>query len=230
MINKKPGRRGIRREIAGKLTADDWDVALSDIVEMPTQLALNELIGRVLHPDERIKWRAVTAVGALTAKLADEDMEAARVIVRRLMWNMTEESGNCAYGTPEAIGEILACHAQLATEFAPILISFIHPQGNFLEYEPLQTGALWGLGRLSQVNPELTRGAVPLLMPLLRSEDSGVRGTAVWVLGLVGEEAVLDELGRLRNDDGGVRLYIDGTVKALSVGEAVRRSIDLIAK
>jgi len=230
LINRKLGRRSIKRVIADKLKADDWDIAFSEILQLPIQLALNDLLGRILHPDEQIKWRAVVASGALTAKLADQDMEAGRVILRRLTWNLTEESGNCAFGTPETIGEILANHSQLAQEFAPILISYIHPMGNFLEYEPLQCGALWGLGRLSQVSPELTQGSVPLLLPLLKSEDSGVRGMAAWVLGFIGTEDIVDDLHKLEVDQGIVRLYDNGTVNELSVGSVTKASINSIVQ
>jgi len=185
----------------------------------------------LLQPEERIKWRAVVASGVLTAKLADQDMEAGRVILRRLTWNLTEESGNCAFGTPETIGEISANHSQLASEFAPILISYIHPIGNFLEYEPLQCGALWGLGRLSQVSPELTQGAIPLLTPLLGSPDSNVRGHAAWVLGYIGTSGVIGWLHPLlRDEDGCVILYQDGIVQELSVAEIAKKSLDKIHK
>ncbi len=228
LINKKLGRSSIKRVIADKLIADNWDVALDEILQMPTQLALNDLLGRILHPDEMIKWRSVVALGALTAKLADQDLEAARIILRRLTWNLTEESGNCAFGTPETIGEILANHSQLASEFASILISYIHPMGNFLEHEPLQCGALWGIGRLSQVEPALTKGAIPLLTPLLGSPDSNVRGHAAWVLGYIGTTGVSEWLKPLLEDDGSVRLFRNGELEVVKVDEVAKETLALI--
>jgi len=40
--------------------------------------------------------------------------------MRRLMWNLNDESGGIGWGNPEAMGEILACHEALANEYAPI--------------------------------------------------------------------------------------------------------------
>ncbi len=63
-------------------------------------------------------------MGRVAADLADRDMESARVVVRRLMWNLNDESGGIGWGSPEAMGEIMACHEGLAEEYSCILISF----------------------------------------------------------------------------------------------------------
>lgn len=94
-------------------------------------------------------------MGAFVANLADEDIESARVIVRRLMWQLNDESGGIGWGAPEVMGEILARHEGLAGEYANILTSHIKEDGNSLEHEPLQRDALWGVARLAQVRPDL---------------------------------------------------------------------------
>ena len=63
----------------------------------------------------------------------------------------------------------LASHEGLAKEYAPILISYVWEEGNFLEYEPLQRGALWGIGRVAQVRPELVQDACAYLLPYMKS-------------------------------------------------------------
>jgi hypothetical protein len=98
-------------------------------------------------------------------------MESARVVMRRLMWNLNDESGGIGWGSPEAMGEITAGHGRLADEFAGILISYINPAGNFLEHELLQRGSLWGVGRLAHARPLLARPAVPFLPAFFESPD-----------------------------------------------------------
>jgi hypothetical protein len=136
--------------------------------------------------DESVKWAAVTTMGMHVSELAEKDLEAARNWMRRFMWQLNEESGGLGWGIPEVMGEVMARHEGLAREFAPILVSFIREDGNFLEYEPLQRGVVWGIGRLAQVRPQILESlnVSPYLIPFLRSPDATVRGLSVWVAGL----------------------------------------------
>jgi len=95
---------------------------------------INPLFSFLYNNDEQVRWRTVTAFGAVVAKLADEDMEAARIIMRRLMWNLNDESGGIGWGSPEAMGETLARHEGLAKEYARILLSYARQDGNYLEH------------------------------------------------------------------------------------------------
>ncbi|NQU05806.1 MAG: HEAT repeat domain-containing protein [Calditrichaeota bacterium] len=103
--------------------------------------------------------------------------------MRRQIWNLTEESGGCPLGSPELMAEAMAKHRGLADEYADILVSYIIPEGNFLEFIPLQRGAVWGIGRLAEVYPELVRDAVPHLNELMKSDDDSARELACLALG-----------------------------------------------
>ena len=178
-LNKhKPNRRRLKRLIAECLQSSDWNNAFQQLQLQPLRATLNVLLAQIIHPDDRIKQRAITTIGILTAQLADQDIEAARIIIRRLIWNLTEESGNCTWSAPETIGEILANHEQLAQEYAGILISFIIPDGNYLEYEPLQRSVINGIRRLAQIYPELTNDAKPYLTKLMSSDDNDIKNSA----------------------------------------------------
>ena len=95
-------------------------------------------------------------MGYAVDELARADREAARVVMRRLMWNLNDESGGIGWGVPEATGEIMARNPVLAEEYASILISYLREDGNFLEMEPLQCGILWGLHRLNTCRPGIS--------------------------------------------------------------------------
>ncbi len=96
-------------------------------------------------------------MGMVVSNLADHDIESARVVMRRLMWNLNDESGGIGWGSPEAMGEIMARHSRLAQEFASILVSYINPDKNYIEHEILQRGVLWGIGRLAYERPEFVK-------------------------------------------------------------------------
>ena len=158
-------RRGAeRRKLLRLLRAGEIDPAAAELRQLPGRRFVNPLRS-ALCSDEAAKWPAVTLMGLLTAELAERNLESARVVMRTLAWNLT-----------------------LADEYAAILVSYIREDGNFLEHEPLQRGAVWGIGRVAQVRPELLRAhdAGRHLLPYLESDDATVRGRAAWALGVLG--------------------------------------------
>ncbi len=199
-----------KKEFFGLLKSPEFIKQLDALKDIPFHKILNYLFSALCSEDEEVKWHAVTATGKLVADLAGRDPEAARDILRRMMWSLNEESGGIGWGLPEAMGEILARDETLAREFAVILVSYIQPDGNFLEFEPLQRGALWAIGRLAEVFPFLlTRlKAGEFLLPFLESGDPAVRGNALRALGLLGDEGCLHRLKELLRDREVVRLYL----------------------
>jgi HEAT repeat protein len=146
------------------------------------------------------------------------------------MWNLTEESGNIAWGAPEAMGEILARHEQLAKEFSHILVSYIREDGNFLEHEPLQHGVVWGLGRLAEVRPErlLEHEAADHLAARLQSGDARVRALVARVLGLLRAERYRSALLDLCEDETEASLYNGRTEIRCRVGDVAREAITML--
>jgi len=215
-----------RNRFLERLRAGEIDSAAAELRRLPGRRFVNPLRS-ALCSDERAKWSAVTLLGLLTAELADRDLESARVVMRTLMWNLTEESGGIAWGVPESMAEIMTCHEALADEFAPILVSYTRHDGNFLEYEPLQRGAVWGIGRLAGARPELLRAhqAERYLIPYLESDDGTVRGLAGWALGWTGTKRASARLEALVGDPEEVRIYLDRKLVTSSVGELASQAL-----
>ena len=172
-----------------------------------------------------IKWKAVLAMGALVARLAREDIESARVIVRRLMWNLNDESGGIGWGSPEAMGEILARHEALAEKYNRILISYAKEDGNFQEHEFMQRGVLWGIGRLSLVRPEQIKDAGPYIMPYLDSPDACVRGLASWIMGLLGVKDARTDLEQLTDDEAEIEIFLELRLVRRRVKELAKEAL-----
>jgi hypothetical protein len=108
--------RKLKKKILEFLGSDDFENSLQKICQLPARQAVNPLFSFFYNTNEWIRWRAVTAMGALVFSLAEQDMESARVVMRRLMWNLNDESGGIGWGSPEAMGEIMARHSRLAEE------------------------------------------------------------------------------------------------------------------
>jgi hypothetical protein len=211
------GNREIKKQLLPLLASGDVDGALERVSARDGRKVLGPLFSFLSSPDPLVKWTAVTCMGAVTDGLARENMEAGRVVLRRLMWMLSEESGGIGWGAPEAMGEILACSESLAREFSPLLISYARQGESFLEFEPLQRGVLWGIGRLSQARPALVRGDRELIFPYLGSADAPVRGHAAWVLGLLEAQDARQALETLLGDTGRLDIYMDRRLVTLEV-------------
>lgn len=178
-------RRAIKTRLRQLLMQGDPDAALEEMVRLPHGSVINALFSFIQDGDPRVKWPAVRCFGAVVSRLADQDLESARVVMRRLMWSLNDESGGIGWGSPEAMGEVLARHPALAAEYGSILLSYAREDGNYLEHERLQRGLLWGIARALASHPDVFRDAAPHLVRYLGSADATVRGLAVWIMGLL---------------------------------------------
>jgi hypothetical protein len=223
------GSRQLKKILPALLKNEEFEKSLEEICLMPARKVISPLFSFFYNTDELIKWRAVTAMGVVVARLACEDLESARIVMRRLMWNLNDESGGIGWGSPEAMGEIMARHDRLAEEYACILVSYINEAGNFLEYEMLQRGVLWGLGRLAHARPDLVRDAAAYLPLFLRSKDAVHRGLAAWVAGAIPSEMTESLLKPLVTDEARIDIFINMNLEERTVGrlavEALSRTV-----
>lgn len=223
------GSRQLKKILPALLKNEEFEKSLEEICILPARRVVNPLFSFFYNPDELVKWRAVTAMGVVVARLAHEDFESARIVMRRLMWNLNDESGGIGWGSPEAMGEIMARHDRLAKEYACILVSYINEAGNFLEHEMLQRGVLWGLGRLAHSRPERVRDAAAYLCPFMRSKDAVHRGLAAWTAGAIPSEMTESLLKHLVTDEAKINIFIGIHLEERTVGqlavEALSRTV-----
>ena len=225
---------GIRekRRITKLLESPDIEAVIQELRQLPVSRVINSLIGALCSSNETARWHAITALGPIMADLADKDMEAARVVMRRFMWSLNDESGGIGWGAPEAMGEIMAGHDKLADEYGHMLVAYMREDGFYLELPQLQQGLMWGLARLTMAKPDLlkAKNVVAYLLPYLDSHDSTVRGLAAWTLGLLhAGEAVL-YLERLANDPAQVTIFLNRTFVPDTVGSLAHKALANIAK
>ncbi|MFC1814753.1 DVU0298 family protein [Thermodesulfobacteriota bacterium] len=224
------GGRKLKKRIRNLLAEEDFETALATICRLPAREVISPLFSFFYSTEELIKWRAVIATGVVVSNLAGHDMESARVVMRRLMWNLNDESGGIGWGSPEAMGEIMARHLRLAEEFASILISYIRKDGSYIEHELLQRGVLWGLGRLAQAQPQVVIGSAELLLDFLDSDDATVRGLAAWICGILDLAAAKTLLEDLKYDDAGMTLFRNGQIKIFTVSELAIEALSKVSR
>lgn len=221
---KKIGGRKLKGIIAELLQAENFDRGLDAIVKLPPRQAVNPLFSFLCSPDERLKWRAVTAMGRIVSNLAESDLESARVVMRRFIWQLNDESGGIGWGCPESMAEAMARNEKLAAEYGCILISYIQPACNFLEHEILQRGVVWGIGRLAHSRPESALSAAPFLLPFMESADPNLRGLAVWAAGPIAGRESIPKLKQLVDDPGKFSVYCAGRFHECTIGQMAARA------
>ena len=219
MNSGKLGGRKLKQKIQVLLTQDDFVSALITLSQLPAREVISPLLSFFYSMDELIKWRAVTAVGAVVSGLAQTDRDSARIVMRRLIWNLNDESGGIGWGSPEAMGDIMARHKGLAEEYAHILVSYARKNGNYIEHESLQRGVLWGLGRLAQAYPNLLKEAGAFLPPYLDSTDSIVRGLAAKLCGILCLDSARGSLEKLKDDKTLIQLFCNGVMNPYQINQ-----------
>lgn len=208
------------------LRSANVQAALATIRQIPGRQAVNPLFSFFYSTEEMLRWRAISAMGVVVDHLAGQNMESARVIMRRLMWNLNDESGGIGWGSPEAMGEIVAVHKGLATEFHRILISYVDPSGNYLEHPALQRGSVWGVGRLAHARPDLAKPAAGFLPDFFESPDPFLRGLAIWAVTPVLSDRLRPLVKAHLSDDAPLRLYHQLTLTHPTVAELAEAALD----
>ncbi len=221
--------RKIRQEIKALLDDNDLLHLLKFIQTVPPKKVVQPLIQTFYRADSLQRWHAITAFGKVMNRIAREEMEDARIIMRRLMWSLNDESGGIGWGAPEAMAEAMANHPGLAEEYSRILLSYIWEEGNYLEYLPLRRGALWGLMRLAQSRPEVLNEidySTDLLKDYLADQDAESRALAALALGFMGRQEFCDEIASMLSDRRRFELYLDNKLNKTSVADAAALALE----
>ncbi|MCD6489998.1 MAG: hypothetical protein J7K20_04660 [Thermodesulfobacterium sp.] len=183
----------LKKEVWNILEKENINNALISLNKFPPTKVVSPLIGAFLHVKEEVRWKAIIAFGYMVSRIAEKELEKARVVIRRLIWILNEESGGMAWGVPEGFAEALYNHEILKNEYLSIFVSYIwntedtqkYKADNYLEFPPAQRGVIWGLGRLAQKykNELLTKKAhFHLYKHLISSPDLAVKFLSLWSL------------------------------------------------
>lgn len=191
---------------------EDYGVLVGMAQEHGAKVA-NGLIGLLTDSNETIKWRAVKALGKVTDRLFSEDPEKVRKVIRQLIWNLNDESGGIGWGMPEALGEILAEVPALQKEYLGLLTAYISEDRCFLENVHLQTGVVWGLGRIKIIDEKNKAKGLPFLLKALHHQNPLLRGMAVWTLGEIRASEAVPILKTLQKENGMIKIFIDNRIQ-----------------
>ena len=180
------------------------------------------VVAFVFDRDDLTRWRAIEALGRLSAHLAQiGDLEKVRGIIRRILWLMNDESGGIAWNGPEAIGEILYDVPVLLEEYGRIVASFI-------DQEPFGPGTHWAIARMTERATSEFEDSLGELERSLESELAEERGHALMSLSKIDPELGAKASETLLEDSGELHLYDfeTGNLEKTTVGDIAREIRD----
>jgi len=227
-----PARSGreLRALVLGALGTEDWQARLESLDGVPPEKLIAAFFAALNEAASPVKWRAVTAFALNTGRIAARDLEKARVVIRRCMWNLNDESGGIGWGVPEAMGESLALDRRLADEFHSVLVSYVLEDGeadNHLEFAPLRKGAWWGIARLAEARPELVNPALPRLLAAAgREVEPDIIALACLLFGRLGDAAAAPFIRGHLDSTHHIELYRDGKLETLETGALAREALE----
>lgn len=222
--------RAAKAKLKEILQGNDWQEHLGEIAA--GGMANVGALFSFLLLDPLMRHKAALALGRTVAKIAAENPEAARNIIRRFIWHMSEESGNIGWGIPEAFAECLAASPELAKTYHKILISYIIDLGfddNYCDNDQIRRSCYWAIGRLARTRPELASGARQWLLKGLQDKDSICRGMAAWALAQLPPDMMdapaLRQLAESGDNDECEIFDCNNKMDLLAVSELARRAL-----
>ena len=227
--------RAIKKQVLDLLAGGDLVASRRALAGLPAGEVVHALFSAICRENPVVRWHAVTCMGDAVARIAADDLEAARIILRRFLWSLNDESGGIGWGAPEAMAECLCRDERLAGEYAHMLVSYMREDGeelcqdgNFIEHPLLQRGVVWGVGRLAGCRRELLQqlGAGRDLGRYLEAEDPELRGLAALAAGRLREATLRPLLEGLRADTAPLSWYDEGALHQTTVGALVRDALE----
>ncbi len=177
--------------------------------------AISVLISLSYDKESVLTWRAVEVIGPLVREVTDKSEGAGRIIVQRLLWSITEESGGIGWSAIEMLGEIVRHCPDSYDDLIPIIIGLF-------DEEIFREGVLYAMCRISERKPLPLDLAAGLLNKALVDKDPKVRGRALLTLQCLErtmQVKVPEVVRELVNDNSKIKIYCGGELTVRTIRE-----------
>ena len=227
-------RKQLKKHIAQVLRSDTPDDIRNELQRFEARSLVNPLISLLCHTEDTIRWNAVFTLGWVIDIISETDLEGGRVIMRRFLWMLNDESGGIGWGVPEAMAETMYLNRAMAQEYLHMLVSYTKDDGpeqfqdgNFLELPMMQEGVLWGVCRVAEKYPSalLENGIIENLTVYFSSPNSTVRGLVCHLCGLLEAKSFRSNLQSLIADQGTTQIYSETGGHQYSVGSLAKQAL-----
>ncbi len=221
-------RREIKKAIVEILENTELEFLSENLSPFNPKDILNPLFSGLCAADEDLRWKSVMAFSHVIPRLADQNMEEARVVMRRFLWSLNDESGGIGWGAPEAMAAIMVKDDRIVVEYLHMIISYMRgdgpelfEDGNYLELPMLQRGLLWGIAQLCEKRREIMQKneVGPDLISYLDSKDPVVRGMAIHALICLEYEGADEQIVKCKGDNSPLSIFGEQGTIHTSVAE-----------
>ncbi len=172
-----------------------------------------------------VGWRAIKAIGFAAREMLEDDYPFLRETVRKLLWSLSDESGEIGWPSPEMLGEIVSAGPEKFRDIIP-LIAEVYA----LEETVFRSGVLYALVTIAEAGASFVLPHKDLVFKGLTDKDPVVRVYALELAGMVKEKlphedkaALLPLVQKLITDNAEVWIYKNGTFNNMQVSEAANR-------
>jgi len=211
--------RASRREVISFLLERDFDGLQR--LEREKGGVFRVLRGLGYDPEELIFWRACEAMGPFSRQKASEGPELVRGMVRRLIWSLSDESGDMAWNAPAMLTEMYLWNPDICQDIAPILVH--------LDELIFRKSAVLAAARISEDHPEVVREVIPELKIEMENVDPETRAYAAWALGNLRAPEAIGRLKELTRDQAGpVKVYRCGELLRFRVCDLASEALDRV--
>ena len=149
----------LKKTVNEFLVDDNWQKNISGLIEIHGAKLSNSFFSASYNNSKIISNRAIKSFHFLAEHLSKNSLEKIRILIRKCIWMLTEESGGIPWNAPRIMGEIMASNLIIAEEFIKILFSYIYETedcyDNFLENTQLRKGVYYAITRISGKYPQL---------------------------------------------------------------------------
>lgn len=185
-----PRRKTSKREVKKLAAAGDVDTLVE--LSLDDKRTLRFLQRLLYQPDAAGRYRTAWILGQVCSRVATREPAPVADLLHRL-FEACNDSAATPWGMVEAIGAIIAQRPDIYGAFTRYLL-------NFMGEPTTQEAALWGLGEIAAIRPDLVR-KTPFYSTFhfLNHDNPVMRGLMARLLGRIkAEEASLQIMSTLR--------------------------------
>ncbi|MDT8904041.1 DVU0298 family protein [Anaeroselena agilis] len=206
-------REGVKRLLYER----DWEEVVR--LALIDRRVLRVLIGLLYDADDYAHWLAIDALGRWGGRMAADNPEKTRDLIRRLLWTLNDESGGNPWGATGAIGAVIAARPELFAGYLSMICPFHDDVNIYPEF-------IWSVAAVGSARSDLAAEYVPFLLDALGHASASIRAYAAWCLGALRVPEAAAALTALMDDAAEAAVYEgDGVYRRRTVGAIAAESL-----
>jgi hypothetical protein len=197
----------MRQAVTQALEESDFEKVLT--LACAERRILSVLIRIAYHKDTLLGWRAITAIGKISAIYVRSNADYLRETTRKLLWSLTDESGGIGWSAPEILGEIVSADPAKMADIIPLIAEVFS-----IEEKVFRPGVLYALKRIAETSPEAVACYRELAREGLADENPLTRACALLLLSQLqgtscgfSQDELRQNVNSLLNDNSEVWIY-----------------------